>query len=87
MYENKKIKNFYFVLAQPLNRMPLYGEIIGFKSTLCNNYVRARIHKYLGNDLYSVKHMDNPFKENIKLSEIIELPYEQKSVCIFINPC
>jgi hypothetical protein len=73
----------YFVIAHPLNREPVYGEIVGFKSTLNNNYVRGRIHKYLGNNIYSVKHMDNPYKENIKLSEMIELQFEHKSVSIF----
>ncbi|XP_025425814.1 uncharacterized protein LOC112694531 isoform X1 [Sipha flava] len=66
--------------SHPLNREPVYGEIVGFKSTLNNNYVRGRIHKYLGNNIYSVKHMDNPYKENIKLSEMIELQFEHKSL-------
>lgn len=72
-----------FFLAEPLNREPLYGEIVGFKSTLDNNYVRGRIHKYLGENIYTVKHMDNPYKENIKSSEMIELQFEHKSVSIF----
>ena len=72
-------------LAQPLNREPLYGEIVGFKSTLTNNYARGRIHKFFGDKIYSVKHMDDPFKENINSSEMIELPFEYKSVCIFKN--
>ncbi|XP_016658697.1 uncharacterized protein LOC100167275 isoform X2 [Acyrthosiphon pisum] len=66
--------------SQPLNREPLYGEIIGFKSTLTNNYVRGRIHKFFGNSIYSVKHMDDPFKENINSSEMIELQFEYKSM-------
>lgn len=73
----------YFIIAQPLNREPLYGEIVGFKSTLNDSYVRGRIHKYLGDNIYSVKHMDNPFKENINSSEMIQLKFEHKSVSIF----
>lgn len=72
------------VLARPLNREPLYGEIIGYKSTN-TNYVRARVHKYLGDNIYLVKQMDYPIKENVKLSEMIELKFEHKSVSIFIN--
>lgn len=67
-----------------MNREPFYGEIIGFKSSN-NNYVRGKIHKYLGNNIYRVKHFDYPVKENVKLSEMIELQFEQKSVCIFNN--
>ncbi|CAI6361930.1 unnamed protein product [Macrosiphum euphorbiae] len=66
--------------SQPLNREPLYGEIVGFKSTLTNNYARGRIHKFFGDKIYSVKHMDDPFKENINSSEMIELPFEYKSM-------
>lgn len=64
--------------SQHLNREPVYGEIVGFKSTLTKNYVRGRVHKYLGGDLYSVKHMDDPFKENIRSSEMILLQFEHK---------
>ncbi|XP_022170007.1 uncharacterized protein LOC111033534 [Myzus persicae] len=67
---------------QPLNREPLYGEIVGFKSTLTNNYARGRIHKFFGNNIYSVKHMDDPLKENINSSEMIELQFEHKSMPI-----
>ncbi|XP_060876252.1 uncharacterized protein LOC132949399 isoform X3 [Metopolophium dirhodum] len=69
-----------FLTTQPLNREPLYGEIVGFKSTLTNNYARGRIHKFFGDKIYSVKHMDDPFKENINSSEMIELPFEYKSM-------
>ncbi|XP_022174799.1 uncharacterized protein LOC111036859 [Myzus persicae] len=65
---------------QPLNRKPVYGEIVGFKSTLTNNYVRGRIHKFFGDNIYSVKHMDDPIKENINSSEMIELLFEHKSM-------
>jgi len=75
-------KNKTYLLAQPLNRKPLYGEIIGFKSSLTNNYVRGRIHKFFGDNIYSVKHMDDPFRENINSSEMIELQFEHKSVSI-----
>jgi len=75
----------FFFLAQPLNREPFYGEIVGFKSTITNNYVRGRVHKFFGDNIYSVKHMDDPFKENIKSSEIIELQFEHKSVSFFSN--
>lgn len=75
------MKSNYF-LAQPLNRDPYYGEIIGFKS-VNNNYVRGRVHKYLGDNIYSVKQMDYPIKENVKLSEMIELSFKHKSVKYF----
>lgn len=81
-YNNKIVYNTFFFLAQPLNREPFYGEIVGFKSTN-NNYVRGRIHNYLGDNIYSVKQMDYPIKENIKLSQMIKLPFKHKSVCIF----
>lgn len=64
-----------------MGRAPFYGEIIGYKSS--NNYVRGRIRKYLGNNVYSVKLMDYPVKENVKLSELRELNYEHKIVSIF----
>jgi len=35
--------------------------------------------------MYSVKHMDDPFKENINSSEMIELQFEHKSVSVFKN--
>lgn len=73
-----------FVLAQFLDREPFYGEIVGFKSTKNGNHARGRIHKYLGDNIYCVKHMDYPFKENIKLFEMIELPFEYKIVCILL---
>lgn len=72
-----------YILAQPLNREPFYGEIIAFKSA-DTNYYRARVHKYLGENIYSVKLMDYPIKKNIKLSEMIELQFEHKSVSVFI---
>jgi len=81
----KLLKTFFFFLAQHLNREPVYGEIVGFKSTLTKNHVRGRVHKYLGGDLYSVKHMDDPFKENIRSCEMILLQFEHKIVCIFGN--
>lgn len=76
----------YFVLAQTLNREPYYGEIVGVKSIITGNYERARIHKYLGDNNYSVKHMDNPIKEIVKYSEMIELQFEHKnvSICVYI---
>lgn len=64
-----------------MDRAPFYGEIVAYKSA--NNYVRGRIRKYLGNNIYSIKQMDNPVKENVKLSELIELNYENKIVSIF----
>lgn len=73
------------VLVVPLNREPLYGEIVGYKSKITTNYVRGRIHKYFGDDTYSVKQLNEPLKEKIKLSEMIELPFEQKNVCTFIS--
>ncbi|XP_050542444.1 uncharacterized protein LOC126906154 isoform X2 [Daktulosphaira vitifoliae] len=62
-----------------LNREPFYGEIIAFKSKLDNNnYTRARIYKCLGNKFYIVKHMDNPFKEIVNSTEMIELQFKHK---------
>ncbi|XP_060847831.1 uncharacterized protein LOC132927329 [Rhopalosiphum padi] len=66
--------------SQALNREPVYGEIVGFKSPITNNYVRGRVHKLFRDNIYSVKHMDNPIKESIKLSEMIELQFEHKSI-------
>ncbi|KAF0751710.1 Uncharacterized protein FWK35_00019435 [Aphis craccivora] len=70
--------------VQYLDRKPVYGEIVGFKSTLTKNFVRGRVHKYLGGDLYSVKHMDDPFKENIKSCEMILLQFEHKIIPVSV---
>lgn len=84
MHIIKVLKTNFFFLDQRLDREPVYGEIVGFKSNLTKNYVRGRVHKYLGGDLYSVKHMDDPFKENIRSCEMILLQFEHKIVCIYI---
>ncbi|XP_025208243.1 uncharacterized protein LOC112603736 [Melanaphis sacchari] len=70
--------------SQPLNRKPVYGEIVGFKSTLTNNYVRGRVHQFLEDDIYCVKHMDDPLRENIKSSEMIELQFKHKSIPVSV---
>lgn len=74
----------YFVPAKFLDREPFFGEIVGFRSRKNGNYARGRIHKYIGDNTYCVKHMDYPYKENIEFSEMIELQFDQKTVCISI---
>ncbi|XP_050425594.1 uncharacterized protein LOC126836355 isoform X2 [Adelges cooleyi] len=65
--------------GKSLDREPFYGEIVAFKSRLCNdNFVRGRICTHLGSNVYIVRHMDNPLKEIINLSEMIELKFEHK---------
>jgi len=75
----------YFILGEFMKREPAYGEIIGYKSPKSNNYVRGRIHKYFGDNVYSVKQMHDPIKENVKLSEMIVLTYEDKCVSVLNN--
>ncbi|VVC34737.1 Tudor domain,RNA recognition motif domain [Cinara cedri] len=76
----ESVSNYCYRNSQPLSREPLYGEIVGFKSKITTNYVRGRIHKFLGDNNYSVKHMDDPLKEIIKSSEMIELQFEHKNL-------
>lgn len=68
-----------------MKRKPAYGEIVGYISTTRSNFVRGRIHKYLGNNIFSVKQMHDPIKENVELSAMIELKYEEKCVSVKNN--
>lgn len=63
-----------FVLATPINRPLIIGEIIGAQSTLDENYYRGKVLKEIDNSTYFIQFIDFGDKDNVPISNIFEIP-------------
>lgn len=63
-----------FVLAKPINRPLIIGQIVGAQSTLDNSFYRGKVLKKIDDVTYSIQFIDFGDKDNVPLSKIFEIP-------------
>lgn len=63
-----------FVLAKPIKRPLIIGQIVGAQSTLDDSFYRGKVLKKIDDVTYSIQFIDFGDKDNVPLSKIFEIP-------------
>lgn len=62
------------MLAEPINRPLLNGEIIGAQSTLDDSFYRGKVLQKKDTTTYMIQFIDYGDIDNVPLSKIFEIP-------------
>lgn len=65
-----------YILATPINRPLVVGELVGAQSTLDDSFYRGRVLKQIDDATYSIHYIDFGDKDNVPISNIFEIPKE-----------
>lgn len=65
---------YLFVLATPIKRPLIIGEIIGAQSMLDESYYRGKVLKKVDDTTYFIQFIDFGDKDNVPISNIFEIP-------------
>lgn len=65
-----------YILATPINRPLVVGELVGAQSTLDGSYYRGKVLKQIDDTTYLIHYIDFGDKDNVSILNIFEIPKE-----------
>lgn len=67
---------FIFIIASPINRPLVIGEIVGAQSSLDDSFYRGKVLKKIDDSTYLIQFIDFGDSDNVPVTNIFEIPKE-----------